>query len=115
MKRDPHFHDSVFRVPWVATFQKVCDDALVLLGDATLDVGDSRLNVLQFSSRDHCPAPDHTRTHHMLSRDEDVRYNTRRHERLLRRRLFNSSGTYQEQGARASFQDDVTLSVLTGV
>src|SRR3954471_21863872 len=57
MKRDPHFHDSVFRVAWVAAFQQVCDDALVLLRDATLDVGDSRLNVLQFSSRDHCPAP----------------------------------------------------------
>src|SRR3954451_17210128 len=57
MKRDPHFHDSVFRVAWVATFQQVCDDALVLLGDVTLDVGDSRLNVLQFSSQDHCPAP----------------------------------------------------------
>jgi hypothetical protein len=42
MKRDPHFHDSVFRVAWVATFQQVCDDARVLLRDATLDVGDSR-------------------------------------------------------------------------
>src|SRR3954454_1855267 len=78
MKRDPHFHDSVFRVAWVATFQQVCDDALVLLGDVTLDVGDSRLNVLQFSSRDHCPAPPITRGHTTCSRDEDVRYNTTR-------------------------------------
>ena len=60
MKRDPHFHDfclprpafdrlcrdagrrhfdvvMAWSVAWVATFQQVCDDALVLLRDATLD------------------------------------------------------------------------------
>src|SRR3954470_15646976 len=76
MKRDPHFHDSVFRVAWVATFQQVCDDALVLLRDVTLDVGDSRLNVL--SSRDHCPAPrshadtPHPRVTKMCATTQDV-------------------------------------------
>src|SRR4051812_43323645 len=87
MKRDPHFHDSVFRVAWVATFQQVCDDALVLLRDVTLDVGDSRLNVL--SSRDHCPAPrshadtPHPRVTKMCATTQDVL------NLWVRRGLFN--------------------------
>src|SRR3954453_5575329 len=66
MKRDPRFHCSVFGVDWIATLQQVCDDPLVLLGHATLRVGDRCLNVLRFSSRDHYQGPrSHADTPHV--------------------------------------------------